>query len=297
MQAGSWDVKEAYDTHSIGYQIEPESLMISAWASSKTRRSCGTFAQGYPGNAVGSEKMSWKLQEGSVEAVVGPFTAVLTPEKPQLGLGIIRSGKTLGQIFAVGVPEVGADASGYSFTLEEAYQRGEDFIVRFDQSMGDSFAFQLDWRLLPETGACAGVELWLSVQTDDLDSSPVLSIASDIGSDQWSAFSHQDLAADSSSASTAEKNAQTNVAALLCKSSSDSASLLWLVEPTDQRHAVLQGEPTSSARQIRLFDHFMEKGVIRRARMRCHVSDEGFTDEQIRSLYQDLENSPLPLTA
>lgn len=236
--------------------------------------------------------MSWTLHQGSVETTLGPFTAVLSPDKPQLGLEILDGTGTLGHAFAVAVPTESSESPEYSFTVEEAYQRGSDFIVRFDQMKEDSFAFQLDWKLIAGSDSKYGFELWLSVQTDDLDSSPVLDIASDLKNTEWKQLSHQALVESSD-----EQDSAAAPAALFTSGGKETPSILWLIEPTDQRHIALQQAAGPSSRKIRLFDHFMEKGVIRRARMRCYLSADGFTEEEIRQLYEDLRNSPLPLTA
>ena len=51
------------------------------------------------------------------------------------------------------------------------------------------------------------------------------------------------------------------------------------------------------ALQLRYFSHFMEKGVIRRARMRFYLSRrEAFDVESISQLYESFTQSELPLT-
>ena len=212
--------------------------------------------------------MSWNLRQGAVEASLGPFTAVLAPDKPQLGLEILRHSDLLGHAFSVSVP------TEFSFTVEEAYQRGNDFIVRFDQSGADTFAFQLDWRILANCST-PGIELWLSVQTDDLDSSPVLAIASDLKSEGWTGYNNTQLLNEADEPTQTSGPNDEPPAALV--SNSNEISALWLIEPTDQQHVQCEETGKPTLKQIRLFDHFMEKGVIRRARMRCHLSETPFS--------------------
>ena len=91
-------------------------------------------------------------------------------------------------------------------------------------------------------------------------------------------------------------------AALVCETTSadqanDILTGVWLIAPGDQRHSRLQTNDSQSTQCVRLFGHFMEKGVIRRARMRFLLAAETITNQQIAVAYRHLAESPLPLTA
>lgn len=237
-----------------------------------------------------SEK--WNLTEDNAALVYGKWVLETNPVCPLDGVrvscrseGIADQTKASWSLLKVQpVPK-------HSLTAEEAYIRGDDLIVSFDQTEQDPFAFQLNFRWLGETDGAIGIELWLSVQTDDLDSEPVLQIASAAPEGQyWHVLNHGEVVQD-----TQIPNASSTPAAL--SSPGDELSGVWLVEQGDQRHAERMSSPAEAEQRIELFGHFMEKGVIRRARMRFYLKRGDISDAEIKAFYEDFANSPLPLTA
>lgn len=209
---------------------------------------------------------------------------------------------------------------------EEIYVRQQDLICRYRQSPEDSFAYQLNWRLLEPQGPFdLAVELWLSVQTDLLDTYPSLLVScAQLGSAAWSIFGHRQLwdAGDagelSSDLADIANSAERGPAALMTRSEATAGPLsgLWLIETSDQLHARLEAtapamlgqsashvasSPASSQQGdelgVRLFDQFMEKGVIRRGRMRFLLAAQPLSASDIAIAYREFADSPLPLTA
>lgn len=179
--------------------------------------------------------------------------------------------------------------------IEDSFARGSDLMVRYGQSESDQFAFQLDFRNVPENElgpfAC-GLDVWLSVQTQLLDSHPTLEVRSHAGQAQWSAVDEEGrpLAGQSPSA-------------LLCEHA--AASIVLFVHPSDRPQAELITESDSGTASgqlgraccLRLFGNFMEKGVIRRGRLRCLLSETPIDRVALAAAYNMFASSPLPLTA
>ncbi len=66
-----------------------------------------------------------------------------------------------------------------------------------------------------------------------------------------------------------------------------------LIHPSD----LIQTELLDVAKgKLRLFGNFMEKGVIRRGRIRCLVSSAPIAAAQLQAAYEQFADSPLPLT-
>lgn len=231
---------------------------------------------------------TWKLENERATVNLGDWEIELAPTAPSDGLKFGKQGKLVWNALCV------QPQPAHGLKTEEAYCREGDLIVRFDQSESDKFAFGLDWRVLAtEQAQMAGVEMWASVQTDDLDSEPVLVLSSCAAEGEyWDVLSHADLTGQ-----PAESGAATprGPAALISRSRDSTA--LWLIEPSDQRHAEMLSSPSEAQQRIELFGHFMEKGVIRRARMQFYVCDGDLSRELIHELYVAFANSPLPLTA
>lgn len=230
---------------------------------------------------------SWDIGKECATAKAGSWELSLNPLAPKQGLQLSKSGTQTWEVLSVeAVP-------AHALKAEEAYVRGDDLIVRFDQSDEDNFAFQLDFRVLPDAREQVemGVELWLSVQTDDLESEPTLKVGSHSPTGQyWDILDHGKVLGDSK-----DINADSSPAALVCIA--DKQTGVWLIEFGDQRHADLLSSPGESEQRIELFGHFMEKGVIRRARMRFFLIEGEVEDQLLKELYQEFSESPLPLTA
>lgn len=229
---------------------------------------------------------SWTLSDGSACVSFGKWTAELSPTQPSQGLRVGKPDTASWSVLAV------HPHPSHSLQPEEVYLRQSDLIARFDQSPGDAFAFQLDWRLLPlEEQVLFGVELWMSIQTDHLDSKPVLRVSSRTScGEPWEVLRHQQILSQDGGDQSPQ-----GPAALIARP--EGYTGVWLVEPSDQRQAELVSTSADSEQCVELLGHFMEKGVIRRARMRFYLIEGVVSAEQLRAVYQDFSNSPLPLTA
>ncbi len=144
-------------------------------------------------------------------------------------------------------------------------------MVRYNQSEEDKFAFQIDFRAVPTSelaSAACGFDLWLSVQTQLLDSHPTLEISHPGAVSGWSGSAAiQSIASPKGSA----------------------AILIHQAISCNRTHRCDAGK-------LRLFGNFMEKGVIRRGRVRWLVSDHPLADDNLRAAYDCFAESPLPLT-
>lgn len=181
---------------------------------------------------------------------------------------------------------------------EEIYCRQHDLICRFGQSPSDEYGFQLDWQLLPPQGPfAAGVELWLSVSTAWLETHPELKVVCHgLDAGQWHVLNHDQLSHEPQPAAAAS----CGPAALLTERQADQghpSSGLWLIEPSDQCQVALCPGTDGGSQAVRLFGQFMEKGVIRRGRMRFLLADQPVSREEIAEAYRQFALSPLPLTA
>lgn len=227
--------------------------------------------------------MSWEFENGCAHLTSenGSFEVEPTePLKPaRLSTG---AGRAPWNLFAL------QPLPSHSFSVEESYVRGADLITTFDQGEGDTFAFQINFRRL--TGEDFGVELWTSVQTDDLDREPVMKVSCQSpAGEYWDILNHGDVLGSD------VEGADSTPAALVARCEQETG--VWLVEPSDQRHADLLSSPAEPEQRLELFGHFMEKGVIRRARMRFHLIAGELTDAKLKELYLDFSQSELPLTA
>ena len=261
--------------------------------------------------------MHWRLSEAAAQGFAGASQIEVHPSSPAQAASWKISPSSVSPWEFASVTAHPTHAS----LPEEVYSRQGDLIVRYRQSSTDTFAYQLDWQLLPAAEPfVAAVELWLSVQTDLLDTEPELEIACRARDGQgWRVFEHQQLD-DSEVTSKNDPTLVRGPAALLCghtagetqvsrieksrieksrieKSNAELLCGLWLIEPSDQCNTRRCTQDDQATQRLRLFGHFMEKGVIRRARMRFLLAPGAIADEHVRQAYRALADSPLPLTA
>ncbi len=230
---------------------------------------------------------SWTWKNELAEAKLDDAVLRMSLAKPTDGLNYVP---TLGGVWSFfqcqPIPE-------HKLQIEEAYVRQRDMIVRFGQSQGDQFGFQLNYRLLElDPRFVFGLEFWISIQTDHLDVEPKTQITchSPAGA-SWNSMTHGRVLDLDESA----PDAHSSPAALIAGDSNHSVA--WLIEFSDQQHAELISLEEDQRQSVELFGQFMEKGVIRRARMRVYVIHGEVRRECLKDLYTEFAKSPLPLTA
>ncbi len=223
--------------------------------------------------------VDWQLQTEKAAFDSGDWQASLDPRAPQSGMRISRLQQDLIHLFRV------TPKTSHSCSIQEAYVRENDLIVRYEQSGDDLFTFQLNWRALPSDvpGALA-IELWISLQTTLLDSHPNIDVRSRATGAMWHDLTLNDLSVEKSD----------TIAIGLFKKSGVTSTLM--IHPSDA-HQSKRVRDRSEDFTLRMFGEFMEKGVIRRARL-CFLSVPGeFSRHAIINQYRAFIDSPLPLTA
>lgn len=237
---------------------------------------------------------SWALAHAHATATAGRLSLTLDLANPQQPLRMYDQSTGLQWQAIAFTPH-----PSHRFEIEEAYVRGNDLIVRYRQSADDVFAFQLNYRLLIDSSDILGIELWISIQTDHLDTTPWLELSSELAGANWQSLRHDELMTSKSGLPEPEsiQPGEAQVAALAACPSNAPSTCVWLIEPRDQVQFQLTSDLNASEQHAKLFGAFMEKGVIRRARLRLMLIGNAFNPQQVKELYQDFANSPLPLTA
>ncbi|RMF38333.1 MAG: hypothetical protein D6753_15960 [Planctomycetota bacterium] len=229
----------------------------------------------------------WKLIDNAAEIALGDVRLSMDPRQPSAGVRIVHGATTWGPLL-----QVTCDPP-HSQTVDELYQRDDDLVVRFRQTEADQFAFQLDWRTVP--GSIPGFELWFSIQTTLLDSHPRL-LATLPAPQHWRAIHAGELAP--AQLRDAEMDALPADATLGWLAASAPVPMAVLVHPVDLQQVVAAAQQDDpNALKLQVFGQFLEKGVIRRARLRVHFVSPSVTDEEFGQLVTQFAGSPLPLTA
>lgn len=230
---------------------------------------------------------TWNSSNGNYRFSENERTIEIDPRDPARGVRFLRSGQH-------GWRALSIEANPkHSSQPEEIYVRRKDLIVRYSQAENDQFGFQVDWRLLDvEPPFVIGLEVWISIQTRLLDTSPRIHLTS-MGDSGWLGWTHRQLMPDSAEPFDnlpGDPNAAIGW-------DSDSGYHLWLIDPRDLRQIHWQNPVDQPIQRASLFGEFLEKGVIRRARMWLLTSDCNLSLAAIQEAYVKLSRSELPLTA
>lgn len=253
-------------------------------------------------------KHSWKLAGDRAELAIGGLTATVTPARPFDGLVDVQ---WLGRPFpATRLLAVRTDTAlpGAPEVVADAYVRGPDLVATYVQAPPRTVRPQIYWRAVnlgSEREPAAGCELIVSMQTSLLDSDPALFTETELpagevrrlaADDCWQPLS---LAAGRLAGSPAD-----GAGVLLFRSPETEWSYAEMVHPADflgfeLAEATTANQPagTHSMRlAFRLFGERLEKGVIRRVRVRGMFLPRHRDEEAALAAYRHLADEPLPLT-
>lgn len=223
--------------------------------------------------------MDWQLQKDLGWSESGRWSVKLNPRDPAQGVSLFFDQTLSWNLLRI------RPIPGHALHLQEAYVRQEDLILRYEQSGNDLFGFQLNWRRVEcDVKDALGLELWLSVQTTLLDTHPQFEIDS-TAHGTWRTMSLGQLTAGQ------------NGGAALGWSEDTGRSTLVMIQDSDVVQAKLLERGREQELAIRMFGQFLEKGVIRRARLGLLATSSPMSPDAIRTAYHRFCASPLPLTA
>ncbi|MEM6468905.1 MAG: hypothetical protein AAF802_05000 [Planctomycetota bacterium] len=164
--------------------------------------------------------------------------------------------------------------------IDEQFVRGEGIHLRFPQRpTSDEFGFQLVLRRVFADAVTEVFEALVSVQTSLLDSNPTLDLG--LKGEEFNVIG----------------TASTGLPLHCCSTSQYDASIL--LGPHDAPSSEVQA--TRGGTTVRLFGHFLEKGVIRRARPWLVVGRRetphrpSLDQTRLCEIWQQLSESALPL--
>ncbi|MCC6493531.1 MAG: hypothetical protein IT424_10975 [Pirellulales bacterium] len=224
----------------------------------------------------------WLLQGTHANVACGALLAELDLSRPHLGLHSLKTpgepalaGKLL-SIWPRAADLSAHDASSSRIAPEEPYVRGSDLVVMYREPCGEPYWLQLYLRLLPSEGRqAAALEVILSIQTRLWEAYPSIAVASALR--------------------TSETIARNDY--VIYRAGHDW-SYIEATLPGDFQapHHVLVSNELSSA-PWRFDECFMERGVIRRLRLRAAIVPRRDDEAQALQLVEALQGEQPPLTA
>jgi len=231
----------------------------------------------------------WRLSGARAELSVGRYTAYAEITRPDLGWKVEVAGRPLaGDFWQVRLPWL------RRMQPEECYIRGQDLIVTYPLHPDRRVQPQAYWRVVGGGSAdTLSLELILSMQTDRLDSDPRVLVRTSLeASAWWHLDSAERLRPLCSRAMVLDRSHGKPVLAAM----TNFGFYVEMVYPGDFHQARLACVRGMARVSWRLFPESLEKGVIRRTRLRGVFSTTPLPETDVAELYRAFCSEPPPLT-
>lgn len=225
-------------------------------------------------------------------------TALSDGRMPYALVGVYRTAKSPAPQFA----ERADNADLWSLPVADAYVRGRDLVASYGPADDWPYSPQLYWQansLDSVADVLGSLSLLVSLQTHLLDTWPQISVASQLPAGESLRLSISDNG--HAEVGSVEQVAQVLPVGVTCcilrRPSEMSLSYVEIMHTTDFRELVIRPDANGvSCVEWRLFADFLEKGVIRRARVHAALVPRKNDIELAVECCRALQQSPLPLT-
>ena len=255
----------------------------------------------------------WSLQGALAELHCGPLSGQVDVARPHLGLrqlsiDRVRIQGTLLRAIRSAEPRAiepatsTDEADGWPLPVADAYVRGHDLVASYRSIDDWPYAPQLDWQantLNSVEGVRASLSLLVSVQTHLLDSRPQISVVSQMPSAEQLRMSTGE--GERASVEPVEGDERMlpfgSTCCVIRRSVAASLSYVEIVSAVDFCDVrITRDGQGDSIVEWRVFAEFLEKGVIRRARIHSALVPRENDIELAIECCAAIEQHPLPLT-
>jgi hypothetical protein len=239
--------------------------------------------------------MTWTLTDQQAHLTTRKLSAVFDLCNPKQGWQTIVFGQeTLRELKPV---QVTAHPPVSQETIIESYIRGDDLVTTYAQLPERTVRPQLHFRDLAASleDSCAGVEMVVAVQTSLLDSDPTFSLVTEVNSKEVYGLKHDEDWDAVDTGSEREIAAELFTGGFVFRLADCDVSYAELVFPADFQGARLTGGEAARL-SYQIFPEFLEKGVIRKGRIWSVLLPQQGDLEAVKSIYQQMQIAPPPLT-
>ncbi|HEX5472406.1 MAG TPA: hypothetical protein VFW73_10990 [Lacipirellulaceae bacterium] len=214
---------------------------------------------------------AWVLHGNEGELCCNTLAGQINTARPHEGLHNLRlSGVPWPVVLLSAYPE--AEIECWPSPLGEAYVRGEDLVATYQATTNWPFSPQLYWRansLESPGGVMASLSLLVSIQTQLLDTYPRIRVTSHVACGEvlllTSCNGARPCAESIDRPRTVSPSGET--CCILLRLKEWPLTYVEMVPSSDFRQAKLQRDNDGVSTEWSLFADFLEKGVIRRARV------------------------------
>lgn len=194
-----------------------------------------------------------------------------------------------------------SDTGGWPAKLVDSYNRGNDLVTSYAGIEGWPFAPQIYWTL--ESIDVGGVavhtfSIMLSIQTDRLDTHPEIVVRSSLPTEEVLRVSiaGEELLVDSHADGRLHLDPQATACCQLWRLPGGELSYAEFMPRSDFRSLSVDRTDHTATSRWELFSEFLEKGVIRRARIQAAFLPRDDDVQLAAECCQAIERRPLPLT-
>lgn len=260
---------------------------------------CNQFRQKQNTEAMNNDQNAWQLRGTTAQLTTEFLDATLDVRRPDLGLSAIAArvnGHNV-QLDTASILAVGAGRSdSEAVESTDYYVRGDDLIVSCRRTAAPQVGLQIYWRVVREAALQTnGIEAIVSAQTELLDSDPASTVSS-----RLPAGDVLTVAADGDPAfqplAVADGESANGGGAVLIRLKGRPISFLEMVHPSDDRGATITRTDEQLATSYPVLTERLEKGVIRRSRLRALFLPRENDSAVAAELYRRFATSPAPLT-
>jgi hypothetical protein len=242
----------------------------------------------------------WQFQRTVAELKCGSLVARVDASQPQLGVQSLRLANqaVAGSLLSL----MPGDLAAWSAGLADAYVRGGDLVATYEPANDWPYAPTIYWHAeqTARHGGLATLSLLVSIQTNLLDTHPRVCVATELPAQEVLQLSMRGSgklnasAVDAKQRTIASDSATTGV---LWRLPGGQVSYVEIAEANDFRQLVIARNDGGVWRSDwELFAEFLEKGVIRRARLQAAFLPSANDVALAAELCRSLESRPLPLT-
>ncbi len=253
----------------------------------------------------------WQLENTTAHLTIRHLLATVDLLHPDRGIHAIKVfGAAAQHMELFSLPTLG-DTGANADELTDHYVRSTDLVATYSQTAERNVSTQVYWRVLEtdESQQAFGFELVVSAQTNLLDSTPSVELVSHVPCESVHRLhDRKRLHFDEIGLNAGEQRmfeAQLGESLFLMHLIGQPVAYAEMVYPTDFVCSELVRCETSAARirlKHRLFPEHLEKGVIRRGRVRgMFLPHEGMSlgriEQWAASCFDEFCDSAPPLTA
>lgn len=249
-----------------------------------------------------NDQAVWTLRGNVADLSCGKLSGRIDASRPNAGLHHVAldGAQHVASLLRAYRSDITNEKS-WPLPLAESYVRGKDLVASFQATDNWPFSPQLYWRansLRFTDGVLASASLLVSVQTHLLDTVPQIAVASLLPRSQAFFVSvRRDTKPMAAQIDSTQTIPSTNEDCCVVFRFDDvSLSYVEIMPAGDFHAAGLRPEGSGTAFEWRLFAEFLEKGVIRRARVHAAIVPRDNDVEIAAACCKAIDGLELPLT-